>query len=133
MPMDQNDLDAYLLDKYGNYESLYSGIHHYETTEVRDNQNIVIVPEGLQVESDYQITFYDNDLETQVTKTPVKSVTNYEYENLIEDNKRNIFLLKPEYINVVKDDMEEIMTYRKGSTQYMSGTLKKGDNIRLYQ
>tara|TARA_R100000027_G_scaffold46618_1_gene35470 strand:+ start:382 stop:1047 length:666 start_codon:yes stop_codon:yes gene_type:complete len=132
-PMDQNDLDAYLLDKYGNYESLYSGIHHYETTEVRDNQNIVIVPEGLQVESDYQITFYDNDLETQVTKTPVKSVTNYEYENLIEDNKRNIFLLKPEYINVVKDDMGEIMTYRKGSTQYMSGTLKKGDNIRLYQ
>ena len=132
-PMDQNDFDAYLLDKYGNYESLYSGIHHYETTEVRDNQNIIIVPEGLQVESDYQITFYDNDLETQVTKTPVKSVTNYEYENLIEDNKRNIFLLKPEYINVVKDDMEEIMTYRKGSTQYMSGTLKKGDNIRLYQ
>jgi hypothetical protein len=132
-PMDQNDLDAYLLDKYGNYESLYSGIHHYETTEVRDNQNIVIVPEGLQVESDYQITFYDNDLETQVTKTPVKSVTNYEYETLIEDDKRNIFLLKPEYINVVKDDMEEIMTYRKGSTQYMSGTLKKGDNIRLYQ
>ena len=132
-PMDQNDLDAYLLDKYGNYESLYSGIHHYETTEVRDNQNIVIVPEGLQVESDYQITFYDNDLETQVTKTPVKSITNYDYETLIEDNKRNIFLLKPEYINVVKDDMEEIMTYRKGSTQYMSGTLKKGDNIRLYQ
>ena len=132
-PMDQNDLDAYLLDKYGNYESLYSGIHHYETTEVRDNQNIVIVPEGLQVESDYQITFYDNDLETQVTKTPVKSVTNYEYETLIEDDKRNIFLLKPDYINVVKDDMEEIMTYRKGSTQYMSGTLKKGDNIRLYQ
>ena len=132
-PMDQNDLDAYLLDKYGNYESLYSGIHHYETTEVRDNQNIVIVPEGLQVESDYKITFYDNDLETQVTKTPVKSITNYEYETLIEDNKRNIFLLKPEYINVVKDDMEEIMTYRKGSTQYMSGTLKKGDNIRLYQ
>ena len=132
-PMDQNDLDAYLLDKYGNYESLYSGIHHYETTEVRDNQNIVIVPEGLQVESDYQITFYDNDLETQVTKTPVKSITIYDYETLIEDNKRTIFLLKPEYINVVKDDMEEIMTYRKGSTQYMSGTLKKGDNIRLYQ
>ena len=132
-PMDQNDLDAYLLDKYGDYESLYSGIHHYETTEVRDNQNIIIVPEGLQVESDYQITFYDNDLETQVTKTPVKSVTNYEYETLIEDDKRNIFLLKPDYINVVKDDMEEIMTYRKGSTQYMSGTMKRADNIRLYQ
>ena len=132
-PMQQNDLDKYLLNKYGDYDTVYGGIHHYETTEVRDNQNTIVLPAGLQVESDYQITFYDYDLQTQVTKTPVKSVTNYEYETLIEDNKRNIFLLKPNYINVVKDDMEELMAYRKGSTQYMSGTLKKGDNIRLYQ
>jgi len=132
-PMEQNNLDQYLLNKYGDYETLYSGIHHYETTEVRNNQNIIVVPAGLQVESDYQITFYDYDLESQVTKYPVKSITNYEYESSIEDKKRNIFLLKPSYINVIKDDMEEIMTYRKGSTQYMSGTLKRADNIRLYQ
>ena len=132
-PMEQNNLDQYLLNKYGDYDTLYSGIHHYETTEVRNNENIIIVPAGLQVESDYQITFYDYDLETQVTKTPVISVTNYDYETSIEDKKRNIFLLKPNYINVVKDDMEELMAYRKGSTQYMSGTVKRADNIRLYQ
>ena len=31
------------------------------------------------------------------------------------------------------DDMEDIMTYRKGSTQYIDATLKEGENIRLYQ
>jgi len=41
--------------------------------------------------------------------------------------------LKPRYLNVVQDDLEEIMTYRKGSTQYISETLKSADNIRLYQ
>ena len=132
-PMEQNNFDQYLFDKYGDYDTLYGGIHHYETTEVRNNQDIIIVPAGLQVEPDYQITFYDYDLASQVTKTPVTSVTNYDYERSIEDEKRNIFLLKPSYINIVKDDMEEIMTYRKGSTQYVNGTLKTADNIRLYQ
>ena len=30
------------------------------------------------------------------------------------------------------DDMEELMTYKKGSTQYVSETLKEAENIRLY-
>ena len=59
-------------------------------------------------------------------------VTNYEYEAKIEDAKRNIFLLKPRYINVVKDDMVEIMTYKKGSSQYVTETLKRAENIKLY-
>ena len=59
-------------------------------------------------------------------------ITNYEYESQIEDDKRNIFILKPQYLNVMFNDLEEIMTYKKGSTQYVSRTLKKGDNIRLY-
>jgi hypothetical protein len=28
--------------------------------------------------------------------------------------------------------MEEMMTYKEGATQYVSGTLKRADNIRLY-
>ena len=31
------------------------------------------------------------------------------------------------------DDMEDIMTYRKGSSQYLDDSLKEGENIRLYQ
>jgi len=32
----------------------------------------------------------------------------------------------------VFDDIEDLMRYKKGGTQYVSPTLKRGDNIRLY-
>ena len=50
-----------------------------------------------------------------------------------EDEKRNIFLLKPDYLNVIFNDMDNIMPYKKGAAQYVSDTLKKGENIKLYQ
>ena len=59
-------------------------------------------------------------------------ITNYTYENKIEDNKRNIYVLKADYINVILNDMEESMIYKEGSTQYLSETLVRGENIRLY-
>ena len=132
--MNQTDFDSYLLNKYGDYETAYGGIHHYETTEVRNSKGVVIVPAGLQVEENYSVNYYDYfassyDIRPNITVP----VTNYEYEERIEDAKRNIFLLKPRYLNVVFDDLDEIMSYKKGSTQYVSETLKRGDNIRLYQ
>ena len=62
-----------------------------------------------------------------------KAVTNYEYEIEKENEKRNIFILKPDYLSVIFNDMDEIMPYKKGAAQYVSDTLKKGENIRLYQ
>jgi hypothetical protein len=133
-PLQQNRFDEYLLEKYGDYNTLYNGIHHYESKEIKNTQDVVMVPKGLQVESNYSITYYDAGLERLITETNVAvPVTNYEYEEKIEDDKRNIYLLKPQYLNIVTDDMDDIMKYRKGSTQYMSETLKRGDNIRLYQ
>jgi hypothetical protein len=133
-PLPQNDFDGILLEKYGDYDTLYNGVHHYETTEVTNSQGVVIIPAGLQVQSDYTLTYYDYFADSLVTvNNAVIPVTNYEYEEGIENDKRNIFILKPEYLNVVQDDMEEIMTYKKGSTQYKSGTVKTGENIRLYE
>jgi hypothetical protein len=60
-------------------------------------------------------------------------VTNYEYEIELENKKRNIFILKPKYLNIVFNDMDEIMPYKKGSQQYIAKNLKRGDNIRLYE
>ena len=65
--------------------------------------------------------------------SPVQEVTNYLYEQRLQDDRRNIFLLKRRFLNVVKDDMDEMMLYKKGSTQYKSETLKTADNIRLFQ
>ena len=132
-PMTQEVFDEYVLDKYGDYDTLYNGVHHYETLEVKNSLGVVVLPAGLQVDSDYTLTFYDSEINGYTFKTDiVVPITNYEYEENLETNKRTIFVLKPRYLNVVKDDLEEIMTYEKGSTQYVSGTLKRADNIRLY-
>jgi len=132
-PMSQVEFDEYLLEKYGNYDTLYNGVHHYETEEVKNSESVVIVPAGLQVPSDYSVTYFDYLTDTMVTTPAPIAVTNYDYEEKLENDKRNIFILKPRYLNVVIDDMEDMMTYREGSTQYKSGTLKTAENIRLFQ
>jgi hypothetical protein len=132
-PLPQTDFDRFVLDKYGDYDTLYNGIHHYETTEVKNTQGVTIIPAGLQVDSSYSVSYYDFFTDLQVTTGNLAiPITNYEYEDKVENDKRNIFLLKPRYLNIVFDDMEEIMQYKKGSSQFVSENLKTGDNIRLY-
>lgn len=81
-------------------------------------------------------SYYDSGLETEVI-LPVEDfvvpVTNYEYEVKLEEEKRNIFLLKKQYLTLVLNDMNDIMPYKEGSKQYVSRTLKKGDNIKLFE
>tara|TARA_B100001250_G_scaffold354333_1_gene328143 strand:- start:16 stop:684 length:669 start_codon:yes stop_codon:yes gene_type:complete len=131
-PLDHQSFYNFLIDKYGSEEQIH-GVHHYETTEVRNTDRAIIVPAGLEVPQNYSIEFYDSRLETTTTVSNITTeITNYTYENKIEDEKRNIFVLKPEYINLILNDMEDAMTYKEGSTQYVSETLIKGENIRLY-
>ena len=131
-PLLQNDFDRYLLDKYGTYEKL-NAAHHYETTEIKNVDGATITPAGITVASDYSVTQYDPATGQEVEKeNTAVEITNLEYEEKIEDAKRNIYLLKPMYLNVIKDDMRDIMPYEKGSTEYISRTLKRAENIRLY-
>ena len=239
-PLPQTSLDEVLLDKYGNYDKLYSSIHHYETIEIKNSKGGVILPGGLETPNKWKtngnfiqatntkvnqisgtdakvatVTMYngiknlkvgsevlinnvsssvyngrfpvtsvlkvgdvvikftyvlpsipdvkqpeiggteevtftvegtvgvgnayyyeyydDNTYHTIPAANMTKAVTNYEYEMNKEDEKRNIFLLKPDYLNVVFNDLDDFMPYKKGAAQYVSDTLKKGENIRLYQ
>lgn len=132
-PMPQEVFDKFLINKYGSYESL-NEVHHYETIEVKNNGGIIILPKGLQVDQNYSVTYYDDILGQEVTKTNITTeVTNYQYEDAIQDKKRNIFILKPQYLNTVFNDLETVLKYQQGATQYVNRTLKKGDNIRLYE
>lgn len=132
-PMSQQDFDRYLLNKYGDYETLYSGIHHYETISVKNSADVEIVRAGLIVPEDFKMIYYDDDNQRQIIANNITvPITNYQYEEGKENEKRNIYVLKPRYLHLVFDDIEDIMTYKKGSSQYVSGTLKKADNIRLY-
>ena len=134
-PLPQADFDRYLVDKYDNdYNKIYNGIHHYETVEIKDSNGVTIVPKGLEVSSDYNITYYDFFIGGLTEENNiVRPITNYEYEENLENKKREIFLLKPEYISVVLDDMKDISKYKKGSTEYVDETLKRAENIRLNQ
>ena len=243
-PLPQTVFDKIMLEKYGSYDELYNGIHHYETKEIRDSNGNLILPEGIKMPNQWksangfvqsfktsvldidlntdnnEITifptnfipqlkigseillsnftsnslngsfsvkgglisfaenlaisiiiepnqiindedvilnglesiefissdpltestnlyyqYYDNNFQNNVlipSNSVLTPITNYEYESKIEDDKRNIFTLKPQYLNIVFNDLEDIMTYKKGSSQYVTRTLKKGDNIRLY-
>jgi hypothetical protein len=129
----QDDLDRFLLDKYGNYDTLFNGVHHYETVEIKDTNKVTILPAGMQVDSDFSISYFDQNLGNVVTSSNVKEeVTNYQYEDDLQTDKRNLFLLKPRYLNLVLDDLEDMMLYKKGSTQYKSETLKTAEDIRIY-
>ena len=130
-PMTQVNFENYLLDKYGTFTEI-NAIHHYETTEVKNKSGSVVIAAGLEVDSNFSVTYFDAAVEGYDTKYPVTSVTNYDYEVKIQDDKRNIFTLKPRYLNIAKDDLKEMMEYKKGSTQYKSKTLKTADNIRLF-
>tara|TARA_R100001509_G_scaffold10425_1_gene5569 strand:+ start:341 stop:1006 length:666 start_codon:yes stop_codon:yes gene_type:complete len=131
-PISNRDFDELMLEKYGSYDTLFNGIHHHETIEVKDALGVKIVNAGLKVESDYSVTFFDDRAGGMRTVTPTIPVTNYQYEQDINEGKRNIYLLQPRYLQVVRDDLEDLMTYREGSTQYVSETLKRADNIRLF-
>jgi|TARA_A200000159_G_C7284145_1_gene322804 hypothetical protein len=131
-PMTQFNFENYLLEKYLTFDNI-SAVHHYETTEVTNTLGAVIVPAGLEVDSNFSVSFFDDQVGGMTTKYPVSTITNYQYEEKLQIERRNIFLLESRYLNVVKDDLEEMMQYEKGSTQYMSRTLKRGENIRLFQ
>jgi hypothetical protein len=130
-PMRQYDFDRYLLNKYGTYEKL-NEVHHHETVEIKNEDGVVLVAAGLTVSEDYTFDYYNFFNDSYITEKPVKAVTNYQYEEKLNEDKRNIFLLKPRYLSIVIDDLEDIMRYKKGSSQYKTETLKTADNIRLF-
>jgi len=127
-PLSNNDLYNYMLDKYGTEVAL-SSIHHYETIEVKDEYDRLVVPSGLQVDSNFTVTYtkFDNTLSTI---SPVKQVTNYEYETDINEEKRKIRVLKPAYLSVVITDLRNIMKYDQ-SSQYVNQTTKQSYNPNL--
>ena len=103
--------------------------------EILGSEEVTFTVEGtVGTGNAYYYEYYDNNsYHTIPVAKMTQAVTNYEYEIAKEDDKRNIFILKPEYLNVIFNDMDKIMPYKKGAAQYVINTLKKGENINLYQ
>tara|TARA_B100002019_G_scaffold284471_1_gene292179 strand:- start:1 stop:669 length:669 start_codon:yes stop_codon:yes gene_type:complete len=131
-PMTNAAFNDFLIKKYGSYEKI-EGIHHYESQEVKNASNVVLIRKGIEVPADYKLEYYEQKTGQYVTKFNIAdAVTNYTYELRKEEDKRNIYLLKPEYAELVINEIQTLMPYKKGSAQYVNRTLKRGEDIRLF-
>lgn len=141
-PLSNYDLNRYVENKYGLTEM--NNIHHYETLEVIDSKNRLILSEGMKVDQSFKIPA---PLDTNITYTivgayestkhtgsgdlnPVKGISNYEYETILNESKRKINLLKPKYLMRYIDEMRQIMSYERNS-QYVNSGLIVASNNRL--
>lgn len=131
-PLSQRAFDEFLIKKYGSIQKT-GDIHHYETRELKNDDGNIIVPKGLIVPKNFKTEYFDVKRNQYVIRVnEVDAISNYTYEIRKEEEKRNIYLLKNTYIELVMDDIQSLMPYKKGSTQYVSRTLKRGEDIKLF-
>ena len=87
-PQNQNQFLACINDKYSNVDAT----HHYEISQTSGDTTIKI------------------DIGTDNTDYPTASiVTNYEYEEALQDEKRKIRLLDPAYVDRFVSEYEKLM------------------------
>lgn len=163
-PLSDSEFNNYIQSKFTASE--LTSPHHYETTVTFDTRGKMIVPGGKIVDSNFSVTYFDEELQDQqiiaepytfdqstttfdstiitfdavqqisilqgksITINPVRSISVYEYEIEQNENKRNIYILNPNYLQTIIDDLEEIMTYNF-SSQFVDRRTKKGDNLRI--
>ena len=131
-PLTQAAFNNFLMKKYGDSEKI-NNIHHYETRELKNDSGEIIVRKGMIVPKNYKLEYFDIQRNQYVVRNnEVDVVTNYTYEVRKEEKKRNIYLIKDTYLELILEDVNKLMPYKKGSAQYVSRTLKKGDDIRLF-
>ena len=137
-PLSNNDLYEFSVAKYGNN---LNDVHHFETKEVKDSKNRVVLEKGKIVNQDFKLFYYDegevktNDLTKLGTNVvainnPVVSVSNYLYESLRNEEKRNIYVLKRGFLQQFLDDFRDIMIYEP-SSQFISNSVVQTENTNI--
>ena len=127
-PLSSKELYDFTVEKYGLTE--INNVRHYETKEIKNSRGVVILPSGNIVGAGFSVSYYD---ERNITTTPsdtVRGVTYYEYEIKENEKKRNIFVLRSEYLQQFLNDIRNEMTYKR-SSQYVNDKLIKTENTRV--
>jgi len=144
-PLSNYDLYKYVENKY-TIQNM-NDVHHYETIKVTDSKGRLILPAGQIVDANFTIppaydaadgNYYVGVGAESNTKyetvsgdiNPVIGVTNWEYEVILNENKRQISLMKPIYLQQYLNEMREIMNYEE-SSQYVNNKLIRTENTRL--
>ena len=122
-PLNSREIYEYASNKYGND---LNQIRHYETTEVKDSNGRLILPEGKIVDSGFTIP---DPSSPTATINPVGGVTNYEYESKLNDQKRSIYIVSNQYLGMFIRDMRKIMRYTD-SSQFVTTNIIQTENTR---
>ena len=93
-PLDEYNFQQYVADKYANPDA----IHHYEITQSSGRQ------------SGDGPADYSHKLEVNSDEPGAQSVSNIEYERRIQDQKRNIKLLQPQFLGLFLQEFERLMS-----------------------
>ncbi len=99
-PLSQYDLETYLTDTYGITEKY--AVHHYEDSDGNEVNNI---------QSGNNLKIF-NPVSLQWDLFPISNytaITNYAYEELLNENKRYIYLLKPAFVNDVVKEINRLL------------------------
>ena len=123
-PLSNRDLYNYVDNKYGN--SINSN-RFFETIEVKNSDEQLILPKGKIVDSNFTIP---KPGEPTAILNPVVGITNYEYETRLNEEKRNIFVLREEYLQEFIEDMKDIMTYAE-SSEYLNERTIQTENTNI--
>jgi len=135
-PLDSRSFNNYIIGKYGSIATAKTTIHHYEkvitreesqsglTTETRFivNQekltdNALDVPydyyegSGSLPETQSVETFNLSDGTTVIQTTYRDEISNYDYEDQLNDSRRTIKMIKPEYYSQIMSEFDKFTDY----------------------
>jgi hypothetical protein len=124
-PLSQENLRK-VLEK--TYDDPYGEIKHYKTYEVKNSVGTIVLKEGLIVDEKFYnspFKYWDGSDVTQLPGSEVsRPVTVFEYEEEENEKKREIFLLKPRYLDAFLTDFRKTNLYGK-SSDFINNRLKK--------
>ena len=126
-PLSNNDLYNYCLEKYGSDANIMA-THHFETKEIKDRFGRLILKKELIVDENFEFTYAKDDYST-VTVKPAQSVSNYSYEQRLNEDKRKIRVLKIEFLSAFISDFRNLMRHDKSSS-FINRSLTSSYNTR---
>ena len=113
-PLSNNELYTYCLEKYASDENIMA-THHFETREIKDKYGRILLEGKLIVDQNFTFTYAKDDYSTS-TETPAQSVSNYTYEQRLNEEKRKIRVLKPTLLPAFITDFRNIMSHDRSSS-----------------
>ena len=129
MPFGDQTVIKIAEEKYG-LDGAYSGIHHYETLEYKTPNGVVLLEAGIIVDKNYYDTPHTFNHDVGAVTLPgnqlSKPVTNIEYEYKKNEEKREIYLLRAEYLESFVKDFVEGNRYKE-SSNYINSRLKESN------